>query len=108
MTVERHRTTSEHFVEAFRALSDPLRLQVMSRIAVSDEVACTSLETSLPVSKSTISYHMKVLYHAGLINIRKEGRNYFYAARREAIDEELPGLWDWLLRAAQDTSVGRG
>lgn len=58
----------------------------------SNEVACTSLEETLNVAKSTISYHVKVLFHADLINIRKEGRFYFYALRAEALDHYLPGF----------------
>lgn len=83
-------------VEVFRALGDPVRADVMKRVAMNDEVACTSLEKSLTVSKSTISYHMKILYHAGLIDIRKSGRNYFYSARRDAIETVYPGLLGWL------------
>nr|AIU93551.1 hypothetical protein LRS1606.117 [Rhodococcus sp. NS1] len=84
----------EYKVEVFRALGDPIRLDIMSRMIHSEEVACTDLERILPVSKSTISYHIKVLSGAGLVHVRKEGRNYFYRARRDIIDEHLPGLQD--------------
>ena len=86
--------------DVFRALSDPMRLDVMFRILRTDEVACTELEAVLPVTKSTISYHMKILQQAGLIKIRKSGRYYFYQARREENDELLPGVWQTLERAA--------
>jgi DNA-binding transcriptional ArsR family regulator len=46
----------------------------------------------LPLSKPTISYHIKVLYHAGLIEVRKQGRHYFYRLRRETLDEVLGEL----------------
>jgi DNA-binding transcriptional ArsR family regulator len=89
-------------VEVFRALGEPLRAGIMARIATTDELACTSLEEMLTVSKSTISYHMKILYQAGLIDIRKEGRNYFYRARRAAIDEALPGMLECLVAMAEE------
>jgi DNA-binding transcriptional ArsR family regulator len=59
-----------------------------------DELACVALEDTLPVSKPTISYHIKILYQAGLINIRKSGRNYFYSLRREVLHELLDDLWE--------------
>jgi ArsR family transcriptional regulator, arsenate/arsenite/antimonite-responsive transcriptional repressor len=85
-------STDEYLVEAFKALGDPVRLNIMNRVITSDEVACTDLETSLPVSKSTISYHIKVLSGAGLIKVEKRGRYYFYRARLDLIDEYIPNL----------------
>lgn len=78
--------------EVFKALGDPLRLDIVRRMAIGGEVACTALEQDLQVAKSTISYHVKVLYHAGLVEIRKEGRFYFYSLPADALVNELPGL----------------
>lgn len=78
--------------DVLKALGDPIRLEIVRRMSRNDEVACTSLEETLGVAKSTISYHVKVLFHADLINIRKEGRFYFYALRAEALDHYLPGF----------------
>ncbi len=78
--------------EFFKVLSDPTRLEIASRMSAVDELACSSLERSLGVSKSTISHHIKVLYHAGLVEIRREGRFFHYRLRREALDAYVPGL----------------
>jgi len=99
------RSPEDYLVDVFRALADPLRLDVMFRIIQADEVACTELETVLPVTKSTISYHMKILHQAGLINIRKAGRYYFYQARRDENDVLLPGVWESLERAARENDA---
>ena len=82
--------------ELFKALGDPIRLEIVRRMAAEHEVACTLLEQVLDVAKSTISYHVKVLYHAGLVSIRKDGRHYFYALRAEAMDSQLPGVRELL------------
>jgi DNA-binding transcriptional ArsR family regulator len=87
---------AQTFAGIFSALSDPTRVQVLSMIAATDELACTVLDATLPISKSTLSYHIKVLYHAGLINIRKAGRFYFYRVRQETFSEQLPGFLDRL------------
>jgi len=80
--------------EIFKALSDPVRWNIILQMASVDELACVTLEDTLPVSKPTISYHTKILYQAGLINVRKSGRNYYYSLRREALHKLLDDLWE--------------
>jgi ArsR family transcriptional regulator len=73
---------SHEYVETFRALSDPTRLEMIRMAAETDEVACTTFLERFGVSKSTISYHVKVLRSAGLIKVRKEGQFYRYRLDR--------------------------
>lgn len=84
-------------VEILKALADATRLEIMASIAAVEELACTTLERQLPITKSTISYHMRILYQAGLVDIRKDGRFYHYRARSEAVDGLIPGLMAWLV-----------
>jgi ArsR family transcriptional regulator len=72
-------------VDLFKALSDPVRLDLFIRIVDVPEMSCTQLVNDAEVSASTVSYHMKLLKAAGLIAVRKEGRNFFYAARADAL-----------------------
>jgi DNA-binding transcriptional ArsR family regulator len=76
--------------EVFKALGDPIRWNIVQQMAQQEELACSLLEDTLPVSKPTISYHTKILTQAGLIEVRKRGRNYFYSLRRDV----LQGLID--------------
>lgn len=78
--------------EVFRALSDPIRWSIIVQMAQVDELACITLEDTLPVSKPTISYHTKILQNAGLISTRKAGRNYYYSLRRDVLRDLLDGL----------------
>ena len=80
--------------EIFKALSDPIRWDIIVQMAKVDELACMTLETTLPVSKPTISYHTKILQNAGLISARKKGRNYYYTLRRDVLGDLLDGLWE--------------
>jgi len=80
--------------EVFRALSDPIRWSIIVQMSQVDELACITLEGTLPVSKPTISYHTKILQNAGLISTRKAGRNYYYSLRRDVIRDLLQGLLD--------------
>jgi DNA-binding transcriptional ArsR family regulator len=78
--------------EVFKALGDPIRWSIITQMSLVDELPCLTLEDTLPVSKPTISYHTKILHQAGLISVRKEGRNYFYSLRRDVLQELIDGL----------------
>src|SRR5260221_14623838 len=91
--------TIGEYVAIFAAMSDPVRMDILLRIAGTGEMACTMLDDVLVISKSTISYHIKILFQARLIEIRKEGRYYFYQLRPEKLDRMAPGLLEGMLRA---------
>lgn len=81
--------------EVFKALGDPIRWDIVQQMAQEDELAASVLEDRLPVAKPTISYHVKILTQAGLADVHKRGRNYFYTLRRDVLAEvldELSGL----------------
>ena len=80
--------------EIFSALSDPIRWSIIAQAAKVDELAAITLESTLPVAKPTISYHIKILQNAGLISTRKAGRNYYYSLRRDVLHKLLDDLWE--------------
>jgi ArsR family transcriptional regulator len=82
---------ADQYAAVFRALSEPLRMQMIGCFR-NDTCACTLLEESLPISKSTISYHVKILKEAGLIEVRKAGRFYHYDLRRDVFEFYVPGF----------------
>jgi DNA-binding transcriptional ArsR family regulator len=93
MVLEPSRVGGDAAPEVFKALSDPIRWSIVTQIAAVDELPCATLEERLPVSKPTISYHTRILHQAGLLSMRKKGRNYFYALRRDVLQEVLDVLW---------------
>jgi len=88
--------TVEDLAAIFRVLGDPTRIEILRLLVGGDEVACTTLESVLPISKSTISYHVKALKSVGLIRVRKDGRYYHYTLQRDRLDAVLPGVGDVL------------
>lgn len=78
-------TLIDYHVEVLKSLADPVRLAILTRIALGDEVACTDLVNEARVSASTVSYHVKILKAAGLVTVRKDGRNYYYTLRSETL-----------------------
>lgn len=61
---------------AFKALADPVRLQLLSLIAVAPGGTACSCDLEEPVGKSqpTVSHHLSILADAGLITKEKIGR----------------------------------
>jgi DNA-binding transcriptional ArsR family regulator len=82
------------------ALSDPMRLRIVVRLATGDHRPCGSFD--LPVSKSTCTHHFKVLRESGVIRQRLEGTTRLNSLRREDLEERFPGLLDSVLRAADE------
>ncbi|MBG0566608.1 ArsR/SmtB family transcription factor [Actinoplanes aureus] len=68
---------------AFKALGDPVRLQLMSMIASApDGEACVcDLTPAFELSGPTISHHLKTLREAGLVDAERRGTWVYYRAR---------------------------
>ena len=79
------------------ALGDPIRLEIVRRLANQDSLPCCGL--AIAVAKSTLSHHFKVLREAGIIYSRKEGTQYINSLRREDLDARFPGLLEAVLRS---------
>ena len=83
------------FTRVLAALSDPVRLAIVARLAGAGpggELACTTF--ALPVSKSTQSGHFRMLREAGVIRQRDEGTRRLNSLRRDDLDARFPGLLD--------------
>lgn len=78
---------------AFKALGDPIRLQLLSQIASAPEgeTCVCDLNVGFDVSGPTISHHLKVLREAGLIEGERRGTWVYYSAVREKMSA-LAGL----------------
>ncbi len=87
------------------ALSDPVRLRIVSQLADGGEHTCGSLD--LPVAKSTCSHHFRVLREAGVVAQRVDGKCRFNRLRSDELEQRFPGLLDAVLRAQGPTDPAR-
>jgi ArsR family transcriptional regulator len=65
---------ADDMAQIFAALSDPVRLRMLSLIAAEVEVCSCALEEPLSKSQPTVSHHTRILSEAGLIIGEKRGR----------------------------------
>ncbi|SEO54750.1 ArsR/SmtB family transcription factor [Trujillonella endophytica] len=76
----------------FRALSDPLRWELLGHLCRRGETRRSELERVLGVSKTMLTYHVRALVQAGLIEASGSARRLTYAVREDAIAQ----LRGWL------------
>ena len=71
----------------FKALSDPVRLQLLSSIAshAGGEACVCDVSAGVQVSQPTVSHHLRVLRDAGLLTSRREASWVYYAVVPEAL-----------------------
>jgi DNA-binding transcriptional ArsR family regulator len=84
------------------ALGDPVRLQIVRRLAEIGELTCSDLDCA--VAKSTMSHHFKILRESGLVLTRKEGTQHINTLRIADLDRLYPGLLAVVLRSAVTSS----
>jgi ArsR family transcriptional regulator, arsenate/arsenite/antimonite-responsive transcriptional repressor len=79
-------TEASELAALFAALSDPVRLRLLSIVASEGEVCSCNLEGPLSKSQPTISHHTKVLADAGLIVGERRGRWMWWRVESETIE----------------------
>ena len=62
----------KQFASIFKALSDETRLRVVDMLSCREMSACDIL-SNFTLSQSTLSYHMKILIEANVVNAHREG-----------------------------------
>jgi ArsR family transcriptional regulator len=77
--------SQQQFELIAKALADPRRFELLQTIAGSEEYACSRLCQEFPVSKATISHHLKELVRAGLVEAERCGQYMQYRARRDVL-----------------------
>lgn len=72
---------------AFKALSDPVRLRLLSMIAshAGGEACVCDLTDAFNLTGPTISHHLKVLREAGLIEGERRGTWVYYRVHPEVL-----------------------
>ena len=92
----------------FKALSDPVRLRLLSSIAshAGGEACVCDISAGVEVSQPTVSHHLKVLRDAGLLTSQRRASWVYYAVVPEALDA-LAGLLATVAASAAAGAVSR-
>jgi ArsR family transcriptional regulator, arsenate/arsenite/antimonite-responsive transcriptional repressor len=73
---------------AFRAIAEPMRVKILHRLASAAPVGvCVcDLTTPLGLAQPSVSYHLRILRDAGLVDRRQDGNFAYYSVRPGALD----------------------
>jgi ArsR family transcriptional regulator, arsenate/arsenite/antimonite-responsive transcriptional repressor len=70
----------------FKALGDPNRVRIVNLLAASGDPVCVcNLTPQLELSQPTVSFHLKKLVEAGLLERQQRGVWAYYSVNREAL-----------------------
>ena len=70
----------------FKALGDPHRVRIVNLLANSEEPVCVcEFMPLLGLSQGTVSFHLKKLLDAGLLDREQRGTWAYYSLRRDAL-----------------------
>ena len=75
---------AETTAAVFKALSDPNRVRIMNMLATADRPVCAcDLTPQLGLSQPTVSFHLKKLVQAGLLDREQRGVWAFYSVKHD-------------------------
>jgi len=74
-----------------KACADPARVKILYALGESELCVC-ELAHLLGLSMPTVSYHLRILDQAKLIEYRKQGRLVFYRLRDECLTQRVQQL----------------
>ncbi len=77
------------------ALADPMRQDLVQLLA-RNELNVGDIAERVTLSRPTVSHHLNILRRAGLVRVRKQGREMYYRLNKERIVGTLQGLIDSL------------
>jgi DNA-binding transcriptional ArsR family regulator len=79
--------------EAFKALADPTRRQIL-RLLRRGEMTAGELAEHFDMAKPSLSHHFAVLKQADLIEARREGQQIYYSLNTTVMEDLLAIVWD--------------
>lgn len=80
-------------MNAFSALSDPTRREIVLLIAAAGEMTASSIASNFTMSSPAISQHLKVLREAGVVQVKKDAQKRIYSINQAGINE----ISSWIL-----------
>lgn len=89
--------------DLFKALSDPNRIAILSRLAAAGKAQSVSqVAGCCPVNLSVVSRHLKTLKDAGVLEATKRGKEVLYRVQIEGLIHLLRKLADALESCCPD------
>lgn len=80
--------------ELFRALCEPVRLQILSKLLQLGRADVAAIADGFDQDRSVISRHLQILKSAGIVVASREGRQVFYRLDGARLSDRLQQISD--------------
>jgi len=92
----------QSFLNITKALADESRLRMLLVLEPGELCVCQLTEL-LGLAMSTVSRHLSVLYQAGLVKVRKEGRWMYYSLSGKRAPKPAREAVAWVRRSLAES-----
>jgi ArsR family transcriptional regulator, arsenate/arsenite/antimonite-responsive transcriptional repressor len=93
--------TLREFMNLTKALADENRVRTVLALRQGELCVCQITEL-FGLAPSTVSKHLSILFQAGLLESRKNGRWIYYRLPGPDAPEAVRGAIDWVVRSLED------
>jgi DNA-binding transcriptional ArsR family regulator len=69
----------EDITEVLRAVAHPMRLVIIEMLHEQGELTVTQIHEQLGVEQAIASHHLRILKDKDVVEVRRSGKNSFYA-----------------------------
>lgn len=76
----------EELALKYKALADPKRLEILNKICLKNSACVCDLTEEMDLPQSKLSYHLKILLNAGLLQKETKGTWSFYSIDQKEMD----------------------
>lgn len=76
-----------NYASAFKALGDQTRVKIYTMLKENGQLCACKILEEFHITQPTLSYHMKMLWESGLVNVEKIGTWHHYSINNQTINE---------------------
>lgn len=92
-------------VEVFKALGDPIRLEIVQRLSMGEAVTISKVSSNLGITRQGARKHLQILVDANMVKLEPKGRDVNVHLQTRSLDSakefiaEVEKRWDSRLEA---------
>lgn len=92
-------------VEVFKALGDPIRLEIVQRLSKGEAVTISKVSSNLGITRQGARKHLQILVDANMVKLEPKGRDVNVHLQTRSLDSakefiaEVEKRWDSRLEA---------
>ncbi|MBU9199968.1 metalloregulator ArsR/SmtB family transcription factor [Burkholderia multivorans] len=80
----------------FVAMGDPQRQRLLLAFEPGERLTAGQLTAASPLSRTTVSHHLKILRQSGVLGSEKVGKEVFFWVNREAVVTALTNVLNYV------------